>query len=475
MKSDTRKIIFNTEIKLITVPILILLYPQFVLAAGTNPMSDSSRSVTGEKERAEEDIYGENLGGKGITLLGTRNQLILTTKYTHSRPLSRLKVAESLKPFDAVWDARLIAEGNRLAWNYLRGSRPDMLMLHYMGADSSRPTAESCYFDYDYINRYHPEWFLLKDARKAKFEDYRNEDKRIRWNPSDPKGSYYRRFYLDIGNKEFQRWATNQIISYVTGERGHYVYGYDGLAFDNVNVGTDRWSGLNKSYPNFKYAGTPAAWHDAFFGYLKAVKTELNKRGLKLIVNHNLNYGTNVDADFWGKLYNCVDGAMSERALSRKAGKPWYSGQEWLVCIKRHEDITARGLIDWWVIYPEKNRGNMHESFLYCYCSWLLIQKPRLSLFFANNPEEIAPWYDEYNLPIGDAISTRYEQDGCWVRDFANAKIVVNPGEKSCQLELSTQKRWLDWVTKKTGTRFIIPKVSATILLPTVYDSNDSG
>ena len=106
------------------------------------------------------------------------------------------------------------------------------------------------------------------------------------------------------------------------------------------------------------------------------------------------------------------------------------------------------------------------------YCTFLLTKTPGKSFFYASegisgyeNPEP--GWYEEYDLPIGKPLSTRYQQGNCWVRDYTNAKIVVNPTEKVQRVIIDRNRYWLDWATKRAVTELMLPPKTGRILLPT--------
>jgi len=407
--------------------------------------------------------------GRGISTIFLKDNELRTKD---GRTVSIDTAKKNLGKYDAIWCAQLVAEYNRPAWRFLRENNREQVMLHYVGGNSSRASKETAYLNYNYINTYHPEWFLLKDAGNTQPEDYRDENKRIRWAPSNPEHRYYNRFYLDIGNEHFQKWAASQFVELVSGRKQNLTYAYDGLAMDNVNIGLERWSGLNARCPNWKYGGNPQAWHDAFFAYLKVIKKELNKNGFTLMVNHNLDYGSDVDDRYWDILLEGADGIMTERTIKRTG--PYYTDDKWLLSIKRHEEILNKGLINWWVCYPSKSSPSAHDEFLYYYCSWLLIKKQGLSFFYSTrgkyahiHPE--VPWYEEYDLALGEAISSRYSKGACWLRDYKNGKIVVNPTDKLQRIVIDKNKQWLDWENKKAVTELEIPPITGRILLPTPY------
>jgi len=87
-------------------------------------------------------------------------------------------------------------------------------------------------------------------------------------------------------------------VEIVSGKRQGRSYSYDGLAFDNVNLGRRRWSALSRQYPNWKYAGKLQQWNNGFLTFLKKIRKELNKHGFKLVANHSMYYGTDTDKAF---------------------------------------------------------------------------------------------------------------------------------------------------------------------------------
>jgi hypothetical protein len=113
-----------------------------------------------------------------------------------------------------------------------------------------------------------------------------------------------------------------------------------------------------------------------------------------------------------------------------------------------------------------------YQDFMYTYCSWLLVYKKGQSYYHASrdvmgyaNP--VVPWYEEYDLPLGKPRSARYSQGQCWLRDYENAKIIVNPTGKSEKVVVDKDKYWLDWVSKVKVSEVEIPPKSGIILLPT--------
>ena len=256
----------------------------------------------GELGRADEGNGGGPLEGMSLGKRGTSTTFIkrreIKTGDRFSRgipPLPAEHAVDNLSRYDAIWAAGLVAANNPEAWRLLRQKHPDILTLTYISSDTTR-FHDGGYFDYQYINTHHPEWFVLKDAKHPARADPRNPDNRVRWSRSDPTAPNYNRFYLDVGNPDFQAWAVQQILSRVTGQRRGLTQSYHGLAADNVNIGARRMGSISARHPHWSYAGRIDDWNEGFCRYLKAVKEALNKRDFILVANHSLSYGSDADS-----------------------------------------------------------------------------------------------------------------------------------------------------------------------------------
>lgn len=411
---------------------------------------------------------------KGISAVFVKKSELMTGNSWSSEPLSIQDAVKNMSRYDAVWCAQLIEGHNPRAWSYLRKNNPEKLMLRYISGCTCQVDGTFTTLDYKYINEHHPEWFLLADNRKVEQEDYKDPNKRTRWNTTDKKHTYYNRFYLDVANKNFEEWAAEQILTLVSGSKEQP--GYDGVAVDNVYVGKRLHDRFKFEYPHWKYADNLKSWSQGYADYLKTVKKVLNEHGFILVANHNpVGHDRAQDDHVWNLLYESVDGILTEQALrSGWKDDSYFVEDEWLASIERHEEILGKGLINWWVCNPSASGNREHEAFLYTYCSWLLIKQPGKSFYSASTPsnQNAVPWYDEYDLPIGEPISPRYLQNNCWIRDYANAKIIVNPTKKKQKVTIDSEKKWLDWTSKEAVNQLKLPPRSARIMLPIFHEAN---
>lgn len=379
----------------------------------------------------------------------------------------------NLKKYDIIWGARAISTyAGEANWQLFANKFPNKLTLYYTCGQTARlghNRKKSGHVDYDYIDEYHPEWFLLSDLKNPSKSDARILDNRIRWVAAEKGGEYYNRFYLDIGNKEFQKWAAQQFLESVSGKVDNLNVPFDGLGMDNANLGIQCYSIITSKHPNWKYSGKFEAWNKDFCDYLKVVKDTLNAHGFILVVNNDLDRKYGINQQTWDRLYESVDGLITEQELRHGWGDtPYFADDQWLNAIKRHEETLKRGLFEWWMGSPPNQEG-----FLYTYCSWLLIKVPGKSFYSSTFGKDYhCHWYEEYELAIGKPISARYLQDKCWIRDYENAKIIVNPTKKAQKVIIGGNKLWLDWTTKTPVGELELPAQSGRILLATPYKTN---
>lgn len=390
------------------------------------------------------------------------------------RPLPLSVAMENLLKYDAFFSAGTIAKLHPQAWRTLRTEYPDIPATQYVTSFTVRPDSPTSYLDYEYVEKYHPEWFLLKDEQHATAQDYRNPDKRIRWNRSDSADWNYNRFFLDVGNPAFQDWAVAEFLKKLDPLTGvNARIRYSGIGADNVLL-TVWANGKTTLYPDWKYTGRSSEWNQAFFSYLKKLHDALKAQGYILVVNHTTDYSSNRDGSEWQDLMAVVDGMIDEQALVSTAGL--FGGDMWEWSLKHHEEILDKGLYDWWECnFDQKDPDKDYDDFLYIYTSFLLVRNKEHSLFAVYKcKDEIITdsWYEEYTLPIGEPVGSRYEKDGCWWRDYEYGQVVVNPSSVRCMIPLDSGTYTLDWRTKKKITRLTLEPLSATILLPTGYTVN---
>lgn len=412
--------------------------------------------------------------GIGVTSIKRVHLMDRDNYYPPAEKLATQQAVANIALYRAVWAGQLVAYHHPQAWQVLRADHQETLMFHTVSGATTRSVDENPnYFDYDYIHNNHPEWFLLRDVEDPGASDPTKPENRIRWEHEDSTDPNYYRYFVDVGNPEFRAWAVARLLEKVSGAQSGISPGFDGIGLDNVTMGIRGEKFFAQRAPNWKYAGNPADWTDAYLTYLNEIKTALNAAGYLLLVNHTLDYSDiyREPEENWQRLVNSVNAVMTEQLWHRgEADDRWiWQGEDWEAIIARHEMIQDAGLLSWTVTYPVEEAGVGYWEHQYAYCSWLMRYEPGLSVFFSSrgdpsyaNPE--ISWYNDYTLPIGTPTSVRYKRGACWVRDFENARVYVNISDAHQSLSLSGGP-WYDSGTGLPVESAEIPALSGLILL----------
>lgn len=252
---------------------------------------------------------------------------------------------EYLSQFDMIWAGSLVRQmfmeratpkpnvgWNSDAFDAYRLIYPDRLMLHYVPLCSAKPLWKYT-FNYEWIDKNKPEWFVRRDATQPI-----GPGNRIPWSQLEPT-----KHYLDVTNPEFGSHAARVIVE--------MCRGYSGLAGDNGAFGTERAKSITNVYPHWEFAGREDEWNIGFLDYLRLLKSMLTADGMKLIVNHSLDYDSDVDDKYWSRLRRRVDGVMSEKPI----------GANKVQSKRYHKSITDRGLYDCWAVYDHHPLGNITD------------------------------------------------------------------------------------------------------------------
>jgi hypothetical protein len=370
--------------------------------------------------------------------------------YRHDE-LTPAEVLAQLSMYSAVWQSQNIVVDNSVAaFDYMRANSSIML-LHYDNMETTwtAPCAPLVYStDYEYIDQCHPEWFLAK----VDGADLTDPNNRILSPYSDSSNDFY---YVDQANPDFQEWSAEQILHYVSGDQEGLALPYAGLAFDCANLySCNPEVGYEATW---KYAGVEgnAALKAGRLAYLTTVYNKLHPLGYKIVVNGGgSDFYDDIEAELWAGMRQACDGVMHEWVLPNAywGGETAY---KWNNMMIQHERNLAAGLISWWCTYPAGYDAFGKTTFRYAYCSFLLTKVTGKSFFTSDSdrhaPEEqkIGPtrdpeWHDEYDINLGSPTGSRYEQDGCWLRNYTNGIVIVNTSGTAQTVTLNTSYEYTD-------------------------------
>lgn len=332
----------------------------------------------------------------------------------------------NLQKYDGYWMAQVIKSRQPLVWEMLQSDQRDRLYGYYVSSFTTMATTSKSYLNLMEAQS-HPNWLLTDGINYLRWSD-------------DPANQFYNRYFLDIGNPEFQTWAADYWLKTLQEAGQKY------LVADNVLL--DVWSyWKTRTYPGWTYAGREKEWRENFYEYLGVVKAKLNSDGRYLIINHTEDYGTNLRDTEWSRLRAVCDG-MADECVLGTPNKIW-GGSQYEYALRNHDKNTAAGKWDWWLYYPNADVTTAQKYFLYAYASFLLC-KADLSLF----SDSVNAWHPEYNLELGLPLRTRHRVNYIWVREFERGIVAVNPtpDKRTVTVELDS---FADAVTGNTGKRYI--------------------
>ena len=197
----------------------------------------------------------------------------------------------------------LNCNGNSNPINYttLRNNNPTAFHYRYISSVTVKNTPETntncpIFYNYEYIEQNHPEWFLNVNGN------------RVNW-PEDSN-----RFVLHIRNQSFQDWAADQALQMAKNTKNNpsCLTSYNGISFDNVILSTSWWQ------PTLEGIITKEVWVSAFSQYLKKVKSKLNQNGYKLNANvGGLDLNTTSEMASWDTIFDSVDGILIEQPFGQ--------------------------------------------------------------------------------------------------------------------------------------------------------------
>jgi len=333
----------------------------------------------------------------------------------------------NLSKFDGFWMAQVIKSRQPQVWENLQGDGRDRLYGYYVSSFTTMHTSSMSYLPLMEADK-HPEWFLTD-----------GQGNRLRWS-DDPDNKFYGRYFLDVGNPDFQNWAADYWLK-ILQEAGQKYLVADNVLLDVWNY----WK--TRTYPGWTYAGREKEWRDNFHAYLKVVKAKLNADGRYLIVNHTEDYGTNLKDSQWEALRKSCDGLADECCLGTP-NKIW-GGSQYEYSLRNHDRNTADGKWDWWLYYPNSDTLTNQRQFLYSYASFLLCITDK-SLF--SDSSNIL--HTEYNLGLDKPLRTRHRVNYVWVREFERGIVAVNPTAEKRTVTIILNE-FGDEVTDNTGKRYV--------------------
>jgi hypothetical protein len=283
---------------------------------------------------------------------------------------------------------------------------------------------------------------------------------------------------------DFLREQINQVLNVYEGS-------YDGIFFDSMGTGpVDGFYVAPQDHPINLATSQPytrAEWLAVQNVMLQAAREVLEARGKFLVLNGLINqasYFIDPENESTMALLTHANGAMAESPFRKQNASltSWQTAANWLKTIEMIEDVSGRGLMNFWLTEIEESVITDPDDPLisqwrrFTLASYLLAAGPKSYYNFVlrttdnnadGNPGE---YFEEYGAPLGSTNVPRSQigTSGVYTRPFANGLVLVNPTESvvsGLTPEGTAGKNYISWGENNSlSPPFTIPAHTGLIL-----------
>lgn len=283
------------------------------------------------------------------------------------------------------------------------------------------------YYSKDWFLQNHPDWLVyLCDKHSLAYEYH---------DPQVP---------LDITNAQVRQFMLNNWIYPA------FSYGYDGIAFDNVNLDNKQsagrcgvWTKDNQgirvwkylygdaqSIHGQKYINSILLWARFMYSTIKAYKPA---------ASISMNFDPNVSGDQFGSLafneqLNSYTDLMLDEGGFTNGHLGYTVDRYWKLEAGFANDLAAQGKAQLLIFAFDYKHLTLAQK-EWALGNYLLVKGAHTYIYIAsgiNNGIEYGHMnlIPEYGIQIGHATNTMYQSQGVYMRDYSNGKTMVNPSSK---------------------------------------------
>lgn len=332
---------------------------------------------------------------------------------------TRSEIANEEGKIDYVWSAKRPLAGHQPHKTYYQ-------KFDRAGGDPGNVSFPH-YYDKTWFLQNHPDWLVyLCDKQTLAYEF------------GDPQVP------LDITNPQVRQFMLNNWIYPA------FSYGYDGIAFDNVNLLNDLTSGRcgtwttdfyghrtwkylygdAQSIHGQKYSNSVLAWARFMYSAIKAFKPA---------ASISMNFDPNVTGDQFGTLafneqLNPYTDLMLDEGGFTNGPQGYTVDRYWQLEAGFANDLAARGKAQLLIFSFDYNNLTLEQK-EWALGNYLLVKGAHSYIYIAsgiNNGIEYGHMnlIPEYGIQIGHPINTMYQSQNVYMRDYSNGKTLVNPSSK---------------------------------------------
>jgi hypothetical protein len=265
----------------------------------------------------------------------------------------------------------------------------------------------------DWILKNHRDW-LLKDKKGKPVEGR----------------SWSAKYWADPGNKEWQEFFATKLNAALERSGGTW----DGVILDEFLTGhtSTAASWVGGSEAQTKYS-TDEAWQEAQLAFLRHVAPRVKVPlvpNVEPVVLNPTSEGFN--PEFFTEVQRIAGGAEAEIFVYHRADRSGFLGREMVEVYLERARQTPKDKMMFLNSATAASFGGNPDLTLFTYFTYLLVANPEQEVYWTckEGDSEIPHfWYKEFDLDLGPPREEMQTVGGVWKRDFANATVVVNPGQ----------------------------------------------
>jgi hypothetical protein len=242
--------------------------------------------------------------------------------------------------------------------------------------------------------------------------------------------SWSAKFWADPGNEQWQAFFAEKLNDALDRSEGPW----DGVILDEFLTGhrstAAAWAGGGR--PQADYA-TDEAWQQAQLAFLRyvvpRVKVPLMVNVEPVVLNPT---SEGFDPEFFTQVQQIAGGAEAEIFVFHRADRNGFLGKEMIQVYLDVAMRTPQGKMMFLNSATSAGFGGDPDLTLLSYFTYLLVASPEREIYWTckEGDSEIPHfWYREFDLDLGSPQEEMQMVGGLWKRAFANATVVVNPGD----------------------------------------------
>jgi hypothetical protein len=242
--------------------------------------------------------------------------------------------------------------------------------------------------------------------------------------------SWSAKYWADPGNRDWQDFFAAKLNQAIESSGGPW----DGVILDEFLTGHTStaagWAGGGRTQAKYP---TDQAWQEAQLAFLRRVAPQLKVPlvpNVEPIVLNPTSPGFN--PEFFTEVQRIGGGAEAEVFVFHRADARGFLGKEMVEVYLERARQTPPGKMMFLNAATAASFAGNSDLTLFSYFTYLLVASPEREIYWTckEGDSEIPHfWYQEFDLDLGPPREERQTQGGVWKRAFANATVVVNPGQ----------------------------------------------